>query len=102
MEIAMGALGPWKYEAIYVPGLGSRVEWINAPPEGTKLLADWNDGKEMWVDGISSAGEVICTDCDGFQSASFPGDLKVPNAEDHARRSRRVDSLVGPDGGDDV
>lgn len=72
------ALGEWKYQIENRRGLGYRINWYNAPPEGTELLATFDE--PVTVDGVGMAGMLECTrKSDGCQIVAFPHDLKVPN-----------------------
>jgi hypothetical protein len=55
--------------------MGHQIQWVNPPPKGTKVL---HGRKIETVDEIGMAGMIYHTDKRGFQSASFPSDLKLP------------------------
>jgi len=84
MAITESALGEWKYQHEHRRGVGSRINWHNPPPPGTELIATFDE--PVTVDEIGMAGMVVHTrKSDGFQGASFPWDLKVPNAGGNGR-----------------
>lgn len=78
MATIESALGEWKYQIEHQRGMGRRINWRNAPPPGTELLATFDE--PVVVDGIGMAGMVVCTrKSDGHQIVVFPSDLKVPS-----------------------
>lgn len=71
-----GMLGEFEYLHIFQRGLGHRIDWLNPPPAGTRMV---NHGEPVTVDEIGMAGMLAVTrKSDGVQSLVFPWDLKLP------------------------
>ena len=73
MQTTQGQFGPYRYEHVYKPGLGHRVNWHDQPSEGDVVRRMGRDHTVLYVE---SMGKLVTADAEGRQSASFPSDLE--------------------------